>query len=394
MDNDLIDDTGVNILNIFFNKHLHEIKANINKGDKFPVWDGELLVYKSEKRNNKNIKGKISVQIKSTSKKDKLDFFSFDKTTLEKYMIDSGILILRPLANLDLLEPPIYYKFLFSTELKTIIRSNNFTIKFDKITDPKQFLNECYYFIEERPRQSNTENIISFEDIIRNDKNISFTMTTPFGMDLDSAIKTGKHNLYYKLLSKYELPINEKITKISPKVTSNIFVNEKQYFQDFIKEITYNENLRLKFNSVLTFELNNNKSIDLKLNINEASIVSDFVTALDFLYDTKEKGHFSIDKNIFNIQTLNLPSHLKNEHEYFKTLLTLFDILRIPYKNLSFNDIENIDINTLKNLIYFLILKGNVTANSQDQLLYQSFTILDREFIFLFEAINVSLQII
>lgn len=71
----------------------------LSVGDKYPSWDGEILVYSDERSRNKqmrtNIVGRIPVQVKGTkvnSFSEKERKFSLEVDDLRNYLNDFGVL--------------------------------------------------------------------------------------------------------------------------------------------------------------------------------------------------------------------------------------------------------------------------------------------------------------
>ena len=95
-DNSKIEALGVNYLEDCINKSEY-LRAYFYKNDKYPIWDGNILVYKTNPLTNSNLLGQIPVQIKTTTKKmnkTKMQNKSINRKILEIYSNDGGVLYL------------------------------------------------------------------------------------------------------------------------------------------------------------------------------------------------------------------------------------------------------------------------------------------------------------
>lgn len=69
------------------------IQPNIQKGDKVPSWDGELIIYNSKNINKSNIMGNIRIQVKGSMQQELgLEGIKFqvERSDLENYKKDGG----------------------------------------------------------------------------------------------------------------------------------------------------------------------------------------------------------------------------------------------------------------------------------------------------------------
>ena len=71
--------------------------AHINKNDKLPIWDGEVFVYKNKEHTNKNLIGRVPVQVKGVTDKRKISntmYFQYDISIedAEAYYNDGGVI--------------------------------------------------------------------------------------------------------------------------------------------------------------------------------------------------------------------------------------------------------------------------------------------------------------
>ncbi len=99
------------------------IQPNIQKCDKVPSWDGELIVYNSKDINKSNVMGNIRVQVKGSMQQD-LSLsgikFQVERSDLENYKKDGGcifyVIYMKDMDNFK-----IYYNVFLPFDLKLIL---------------------------------------------------------------------------------------------------------------------------------------------------------------------------------------------------------------------------------------------------------------------------------
>lgn len=99
------------------------IQPNIQKCDKVPSWDGELIVYNSKNINKSNVIGNIRVQVKGSMQQE-LGLngikFQVERSDLENYKKDGGcifyVIYMKDMDNFK-----IYYNVLLPFDLKLIL---------------------------------------------------------------------------------------------------------------------------------------------------------------------------------------------------------------------------------------------------------------------------------
>lgn len=102
------------------------VSSLITKNDKTPSWDGDILLYKSESHEKKNLKGNIPVQVKgdTVAKFTSGCSHSFYWSDLENYYNDKGCLYFVVQIHEKTLEYRIFYKELPLLELKNLLEAH------------------------------------------------------------------------------------------------------------------------------------------------------------------------------------------------------------------------------------------------------------------------------
>ena len=100
--------------------------SNIKEGDKFPVWDGDILVYVSDKeRKNENIKYKLPVQVKGTEARVENSLkFKIRTNDLKKYRDDGGVIyFVVQVDKNNSINNKIFYIDLLPVNIKKILKN-------------------------------------------------------------------------------------------------------------------------------------------------------------------------------------------------------------------------------------------------------------------------------
>lgn len=126
MNTTLIEEIGVTELKRFFQK-TKMIRPIIKTVDKYPIWDGELIIYNDQNYNKDNIKFRIPVQVKAEllkQEKKSKETYSINVSDLEKYSTEGGVLFIKVIYNEDKDESYFYMKNIMKGDIYDIIRNN------------------------------------------------------------------------------------------------------------------------------------------------------------------------------------------------------------------------------------------------------------------------------
>jgi len=398
MDNTRTEEVGINILNSVISENCPRIRSSIQKMDKYPIWDGEFLVYQSDVYSNSHLEGRLFVQVKSTSDIEEVLKYKIKKDLLTKYTLSFGVLILRPYSDWKEKPPLISYRFLYPKDIIHYIRKNDnksCTIELEKIINYDEFLKECLFFINESAKQANTNNMIDFNELSQKG-NTTFTLCAPAGFSLDKAIITGKHNLYYKSEGKYDIIVNGNIAKISPELNIDITVDGKSYFKKIIKEVSKENGIVFFFNSSLTMtisteDIGEKKKVQFnyKYNIEPNIKLADYLEAIQFFIHVNKMGAFCVNAQEIKINQTILPEEDLNTYFNYEKVASLLDLLRIDIDNITFYDItKEENSNIIEDLVNFIISNLEVQSEASNDIFSKNFILFNRTICIFFIRLN------
>ena len=302
--------------------------SNIKDGDKFPVWDGDILVYDSVKeRKNENIKYKLPVQVKGTEARVENSLkFKIRTNDLKKYRDDGGVIyFVVQVDKNNSINNKIFYIDLLPVNIKKILK--NKTSKGSISVDIKIFPEKKEELVD-----------LIFNFGLNKEKQASFIPTdkyTPADFD--------------KIYLHYGTPF-----KITP---NNILLNFSGFLYGYKDDIPYpilevqkggisqiiTAPLKISVNNTVFFE-----NCELKKDINSLTLIINH--NIEFIYNNNDR----------NIKcSLLLKGTLDN---YIKSIKFLLEIHKVKhfYINESKQDcpFESDDTKILEdNLKYYEILK-------------------------------------
>lgn len=125
MGNEKIEEAAVNAIADYFQVCECVDTRYIKKGDKGPEWDGDLLIYDEDGGGNKNLHGRIAVQVKGTnrSKFTSSQNHSVSISSLNNYLRDGGLVYFKVQVNLRTRDYKIFYIGLTPLLLKRYIQN-------------------------------------------------------------------------------------------------------------------------------------------------------------------------------------------------------------------------------------------------------------------------------
>ncbi|NLM76258.1 MAG: hypothetical protein GX187_09265, partial [Clostridiaceae bacterium] len=341
------------------------LKAFINRGDKGPIWDGNIFVYNGPSNINKNFKGKIPIQIKGKVVKKfsgETRKYSIRVSDLESYLRDGGVIFfVVEIKNSS--ETKIYYASLIPLEIDDLLSNKkegqktiSTELKALDVANTKQIETICDEFLFHRERQFSTiKHRLSVEDV--NDlETISFTI---FGKPLHDYDFNKDHVIIYgqRPGDSLQLPISKvKFQSITYSRKLKISIKSRIYFDGYKVE-------RKGINNIIVIGEN------IKMNLEENRFNYKFRGSLktrlkevEFLKDAIQAGYFYIDKHKID--------GIKANEELIKKIETYYQHL-IEIKNLlAFFNIEDdleLDVLTEEDLIKLKLLIDIVLYNKDNK---------------------------
>lgn len=326
------------------------LKAFIDKNDKFPIWDGSVLVYNSTNNKNKNLKGKIPVQVKGTTVKNfsgSTRKYPIRVNDLENYLKDGGAIFF----VVEIINPKnarIYYESLIPLEIDDLLskkKENQKEISTEfKLLDelsPIYIENICHEFLFHRGRQFSTIKYrIPIEEMESLEK-LSFTIFAP-KEHLHKHIFENDLILYGQRKNEsLELPISKIKTKsIVHSMSLNISINSKKYFENYMLKKSEEENIII---------LGENIKVNLERGKLNYKIKGNFNTRfkeIQFIKDLLKTKHFYIGK--YKIDGLTLTNGEEGIiDDYYEYLIEIKNLLNF------FNIKEDLEMDSLSEQDYF-----------------------------------------
>lgn len=382
MDKLLIEGASINNLEKVLMK-TQRIQSNIQKNDKIPSWDGELIVYKSEDFNKSNIMGNIRIQVKGSIKNDiSLNEIKFqvERSDLENYKKDGGC-IFYVIYMTDMDNFKIYYNALLPFDLKLILdkmdveqQSKSLFFKEYPIADIELQMKIYRAFIHNRAKQIGTvEASFKMEQIDEKtakqieEFNFTFFQTGSDPGDMfDSAFKLPTYIYANVMGGKISVPVQKMTVKEieTSELYEMVCLNGKCYFES-IRIRKKEDDEQLLFGKGLCCSKKDGK---LSFNIN--GTLSERIKDLNFLLQLHKS-----EKNILTVgdyykAEFEKDCFLENAENYQRDLTymeTLDSALKsigvtrdLECDNLTKSDKYNIEI-LLKSVIL-----GNVVISENE----------------------------
>lgn len=364
----------------------------ISSNDKTPCWDGEIFVYKNHSFCNKNLLGKVPVQVKGKErkKKNRKVTYSCNVTDLKNYYNDGGCIFFLVYINPnDGNSTEVYYRQLMVFDLAEILKNargkNKTSITLQLFPKIGGEINDMFVsFLSDRQKQSpfigkEIPTIQSLEGNGAKIKNLSFTVSS-------SALKTStiseyllSHEtyVYAKVEGSENDIVFDKLTPDNTKIVlnGNVTIGGKTFFDRYTLSresgeyiIQLGRGIRINLGSQkLTIRLD--KQHTLNELINETSFFIELVRNKSFLFKGIEMLFSINDKNIPDLnQQIRRLQYLKDVKEML-TILGVKENLEI--KKLTDRDLENLR-NFTNHIIYGVPIK---IANINEDMFYGPFII-------------------
>lgn len=392
MNSNIIESMGISYLDIFLGK-TKKIHSQINKRDKYPIWDGEILLYNSEKFSSKNLYCRVPVQVKSSinekPEKEK-NTYSVSIVDLKKYADDGGVLFIQVIFN-ENEQKAFYMNLLLPADIFEILSKvkpsqQSTTIYLERIKNAEEVITMCKnYKIHSKLQAQIPKNI---------DMNYLNGPVELYSYSYINNIKdilTKPQYAYAKLgydvfgyVGKYMTSGLDRTIKV------NVGTNKKAYYNKITEIITTEESyymlgnyVKLKENKIIiSYELIDDNIISA---INDFEFVSDLLenknivignkkTMLLFEEEEKIKEKIKIINNkicyfkcaleaINNIGLSVERANIKKVMDDENLICQIRDIVlnenRVYFENEKDSFLNVVDVLNQKYLIYFIRDKEN-----------------------------------
>ena len=368
LDNTSIEEIGINTLErpLLYSSTLAPI---LTKRDKLPIWDGYIMLYKEDGKNDNNsLIGRIPAQVKAKTNRNipSLTYsHSVPVNDLNIFLRDGGIAYFVVYVHPTTPERcKIFYAMLAPVDLVRLINSaksqDSITIKMEEFPKMnKQLENSFLDFYNDCKKQANYSKPIFIKDIEHDVESfkIAFTVESKDRKDIFRYLTTHEAFVYVTFKgdpTKTPHPLGDRRYKLKAfqEIDIDIAVNGKTYFNRCVAEIE-NGNLYIKIKDVMKFpfpmELTNGP-FEGKVHIDAVyHTLTQQIHTLNFLIDVINIGGFyvgDIKMNVSNIGNDDL-AHLQAELERANNLNKVLTELKVEkdlnVSNLSPKDIQNIN---------------------------------------------------
>lgn len=380
LDNTSIEEIGINVLErpLLYSNTLAPI---LTKREKYPIWDGSIMLYKDGGKNNNNcLIGKIPAQVKAKTNKNipkNTYSYSVDVNELKVFQRDGGIayfLIYVHPTNPD--KCKVFYSFLTPVDLVRYITSagnqKTISVNMTELSELNtQVENSFLDFYNDCKRQANYSKPIFLKDIEHDVESfkIMFTFESKEKIDLFRYITTHENFVYVTFKgdpTKTPHPLGDRRYKLKAfqEVELNISVKKKTYFNKCIAEIENGE-LFIVIPDVMRFAFPMELSdapFEGKVHINTVfKTLSRQIHILNFLIDVINEGGFYVGDVKMSVSDIGQDDldHLQGELEGANNLQKVLSELHVE-KDLIVSDLSKEDIRNINTLISKFIFNKTI----------------------------------
>ena len=358
--------------------------SDIKERDKFPIWDGHILVRSSDTTEKKDmIHYKIPVQVKGITSLDTNLKYPIEVNDLKKFLNDDGVLyfVVFVKNQRNSRENEIFYIDLLPDNIKKILKNKEtqqtIDVPLKKLpSQQEELVNLVFNFGLNRSKQSH---LISCENISITDfDKICLHYASPFKITQTDILLNFEGYCYgYKNDIPYpfmEVPKGG-ISQIS-RIPQKISINGVDFFEYF--------KLKQNVNS-LSIVLNNN--IEIIHNINDEKTkcyfllkgtLSNYIKSAKFLLDVHKNGCFYIGehKNEISFDIKNI-TELEEKFAYFGTLKEALDKSGVS-EDIELSTFNEKDLKNTSFLINAFVYGNDLELKSTQKGLVVNFYILGK----------------
>lgn len=348
------------------------IEPYIDCNDKTPSWDGNLFLYKSSNTTNKNLLGRIPIQVKGklVQKLPTYNYtFPIKIIDLHNYLNDGGVLYF-VITMKNVTEYKIFYLSLLPFDINKILKStkkNQKTISLSlKLLDINSAIPLnciCENFLIDKKLQYSTFQY----SIDINKYNLYFSkFVAPNNINLENYLLNT--NLYvYAQNSTIPVPIvidKCEFSKLEKTLNFKVCIGTTKYYDNYLVITTKNENY-IKIGKGIYINCHNFEN-ECTLNYKNIGTLNEQLKDIEFLKDFYSKGNLCLN-NIPVIKKLNISKqYIKNINIHYKklseikSLLTFFNVK----KDLEITKLDSKKLELLYLLIDVILYNKNIEFES------------------------------
>lgn len=349
----------------------------IKENDKTPSWDGDVLIYKTNNNDKKNIIGKVTVQVKGemTNNINREEYsFSVDMSDLVNYKNDGGTIYF--VVLIDKRNPNkrrLFYDALTPLKIDNYTKGhqnqNSRVIQLKRLPSDKNAIQNIFYnFYQDSDKQHSFSNIAPIrlnELSLRNDIVGITSSIRIFSPDKNvSPIQEFLRHEVYWYAKIANSPIPHPVELFSMTVISKdgfppIIVKGEKY-DNYVIEKTTKDDISIQFGESTTF-LFTSKDKRARIDFKLSGLLHSRIKDLCFIINLIETGEIVFGENKkFNLGQLvaDTPFDIvsaKKKLESYKRIEQFWKSLLVE----SEFDIENIDSNSSLEELYLLMKSIN-----------------------------------
>lgn len=368
-----IEEQGVNHINTYLGRS-KLIQTAINKMDKYPLWDGEIIIYSLSNRSNRSIYGRLCVQVKTHLAHNKKKFsrgkdqnYKINPEHLPKYRDDGGVLYF----YVEIFEDPtqgilnrIYAGLFLPADLNNLIDKNEthitlkpFTFKEDGPLDTKELEKFFFNAIDNKKLQATTAKFT--HDLASPGEYFVPMSSNASGMTEFDLY--GKEVYVYKRLEGNLNAVVEKVTigEVKADINQPVSVSDVVYYDNYTVS-RFPEGDVIEIGKSIILE---GKQRLLKVNLDKGTFKERY-QANQFLKAFSKDRKINIGGKTFTFDSfpsLDDGSFFKNE-SFFEATLLFLDIFRLD--DIDLDQFDQEDFKTLEFLLEIFIGKRDYTSES------------------------------
>ena len=383
-----IEHDGITYLQMFLAQS-KILEPHIQSNDRYPSWDGEIIIYKIPNNQNKNnVLGRVPVQIKSTNRQSKKkETISIDVSDLKNYLNDGGVVLIRPIY-LGIQEYKIYTSILLPVQLQKYIskaKKKSVSVDLEIVNNIKHFEGLITFFLENKKLQFNY-NETTVSEYLKD--GISEFVIKSFGESLINKIVFDRLSFIY-IKEKHDLlvPTGLEISSLQQENILNIrseSINLKSLYSKYYR----NGMIEIAINSILKIIINDNKA-QFKLKLNDESKIVDIPKAFAFIESIVRSKCIYINEKVirFNVRK-DKEVNITEIKQYWEYVLQVIKGARIDATNITISEIKKCtqDINIL---IKILIKNEPVEFDdNSNNIVVKTYDIINKKIVIIYTKSN------
>lgn len=410
MDSNAIENISVSKLKmvLMLNDYLSPF---INEGDKEPSWDGNIYLYNKKGKKKKDIKGRVSIQVKgeekSITKKSEIKY-PVSVVDLRNYLSDGGVIYFVVYVDKQG-NSKIYYCTMeplriqdFLKELKRESQKTK-SIAFRALPDDKEKVRDIFFTFQLNSQKQisfvNTKPL-SFEDVQKKYGKDGFEISFHgYGLkDISDFQEFKKYNNTYLYVNVPDLdisiPMDGHVSDIFSYEEANISVgvSGKIYYEKVIRELHGKNEVILQLSKWMKIIFNVSK-VQFKVEITSSPFIKSAVRDLSFFLNALKDENVELNgtpikiiESTKNIQGFNY-KYEEKRLKIFKDVVKLMDLFGID-GDIDLTKMSDEEKNNLDMLTAALINKNLIRGLKNNLEILQLVKIENHKFACVFQKVD------